>query len=173
MRGFTRAFWLAALLGLLAAGVAGSALAQGPTPGAPTVPGELPPVVCTIGQPCNLGGLVVTVHSATTTDSVTGLAAPQAGFTYLVLDVSIDALTQDQVPYSPNYFVVRTASGYQASFIPLQQIDGLGNGMFWVGSSLRTNVAFPIPVDSRDLVAVYRPLLPGVGFAEMAISLGR
>jgi len=157
------------MLGVLVAGLAGSALAQTPIPGTPGTPA----IVCSIGQPCTVGGLVVLVHSSTTTDTIAGLPAPPPGYTYLLLDVSIDLPTQSQVPYSPNFFVVRTASGYQASFIPLQQIAGLGNGMFWVGSALRTNVAFPIPADSHGIVAVYRPLLPGLGFAELGIDLGR
>jgi hypothetical protein len=171
MRRFTRTLWLAALCGLL---LAGPALAQGPgpTPVAPTVPGAQPPAVCSIGQPCVLDGLTLTVNSATTTDTVDGLAAPPAGFTYLVLNVSIALAGQDQVPYSPNYFVVRTADGYQTSFIPLESIDGLGNGMFWSGTNLRTDVAFVVPVGARGLVAVYRPLLPDVGFAELSVDLG-
>lgn len=167
---FTRTLWLAALCGLL---LAGPALAQGPgpTPVAPTVPGARPPVVCSIGQPCVLDGLVLTVNTATTTDTVPGLAVPAPGYTYLVLNVSIALPGQDQVPYSPDYFVVRTADGYQAKFIPLEDIAGLGNGMFWRGTDLRTDVAFLVPVGAREPVAIYRPLLPGVGYSELWVEL--
>ncbi len=169
MRRFTRTLWLAALSGLL---LVGPALAQGPTPMAPTVPGAQRSVVCSIGQPCALDGLVLTVNSATTTDRVSGLAIPSPGFTYLVLNVSIALPAEAQVPYSPDYFVVRTADGHQSSFIPLESIAGLGDGTFSPGTDLRTDVAFLVPVAARGLVAIYRPLLAGVGFAELQVDLG-
>lgn len=169
---FTRTFALAALCALL---LTVPTLAQGPspTPAGPTVTGAQPPVVCSIGQPCALGGLVLTVNSASTTDSVDGLAAPQPGFTYLLLDVSIVLSGEGQVPYSPDYFVARTADGNQSSFIPLDtSIAGLGNGMFAPGTNLRTDVAFPVPTGASGLVAIYRPLLPSVGYGEIWVDLG-
>jgi hypothetical protein len=126
----------------------------------------------TIGQRIEHNGIALTVTKVSKINSINTYLVPEAGNTYLVVEVIIEnASRAEETPYNPFYFSVKDADGYQYTSAMLSPEPSLSAGKLVQGDKVRGNIAFEVKDTATGFVLSYEPLVIFGGYTPIRISL--
>lgn len=137
----------------------------------PTVtPTTLP--LPTVGEVVEAGGVSLVVNSLTAA-ATSDILAPAEGNFYLILDATITNVSRDDgAAYSPLYFSVKDSDGFEYEYAFVYFEPAIHAGNMPLSDKVRGNVAFEIPLTTKDLTLTYDPIVIGGGYEQIRVKLG-
>lgn len=157
--------------GMLMGGCGGDRWQSTPIPATPT-PAQR---VAKVGERVVSGGIAVTVNAVQRLDQMTAPGGvtfePEAGYEYVVVDVTIENVERDQAPYNPLYFEVKDSDGHEYSTSLSIDPQALKSGELARGDRVRGTVAFAVPKGKGGLVLSYQPLILFGGYQTIRVAL--
>lgn len=125
-----------------------------------------------VGQRVESTGVGLSVLKVRQQSQVSEYLKPEAGNTYLIVEVVIENLSKEKAPYNPLYFKVKDAEGFEhnASFIGVEPV--LKSGELRAGGKSRGFVTFEVPKTSKGFVLSYEPLVIFGGYEPIEFNLG-
>ena len=148
---------------------AGATPTKRPTP----IPPTPKPVPGRVGQKVEAGGVALTVNNVSTARSIEEFWEADAGFHFLVVDVTLQTTTRESAPYNLWYFRLKDSQGFEYAITMLAPKPQLQWGDLGRGETVRGNVAFEIPENSRGLVLSYEPWELLDRYEPLKVNLGR
>ena len=118
------------------------------------------------------GGIALIVNAVSTTEVVGDFWKADAGYYFLVADITLETTTRETAPYNPFYFSLKDAKGFEYSPAIVAPKPQLQHGDLAQGEKVRGNVAFEIPTDSQGLILSYEPLVLLGGYKPLKVDLG-
>jgi hypothetical protein len=148
---------------------AGATPTKRPTP----IPPTPKPVPGRVGQKVEAGGIALTVNNVSTARSIEEFWEADAGFHFLVVDVTLQTTTRDSAPYNIWYFSLKDSQDFEYTITMVAPKPQLQWGNLSQGEKVRGNVAFEIPENSRGLVLSYEPWELLDRYEPLKVDLGR
>ncbi len=119
------------------------------------------------------GGIAVTVLGVQKMNQIDQFLKPDAGNTYLVIEVLIENVSHDEAPYNPLYFEAKDNDGYAYNSALLAPNPDLQSGTLARGEKARGFVAFEVKQSAVGLKVSYEPLVIMGGYKKITINLGQ
>lgn len=142
-----------------------------PQPTGTPVPPTPAPSLAAIGETASGGGVALTVNAVSTV-AEDAFGPPQAGSVYFVVDVTLENLSRnDGAAYSPFYFTVQDADGFEYAFETY--IDpAIRAATLPLGERVRGNVTFEVPAAATGLILSFEPAVIGGDYERLRAALG-
>ncbi len=128
----------------------------------------LPPGI--VGRAVTAGDFALTVNGVTNPyESSDEFNQPEAGRRWVLIDVSLENVSDQTKDYSSFDFSLRDADdfSYDRTFIGVDR--ALDFGTLRPGETIRGNVAFELPVDARPARLIYEPGFFGEGRIDVLL----
>lgn len=125
---------------------------------APTDP-PAPPSIATIGDRVELNGMALTVLKVDQMKAVGSFQKAKAGNIFVMAEVLIENVDQDEIPYNPFYFKVKDADGFEYSVTINTADQSLKSGKLTKGDKARGSVLFEVKEGAAGLVMEYKPVV--------------
>ncbi len=141
----------------------------------PVAPGAAPSSTSSqaagIGIRQESGGIAITVVGLRTERSIENFFTADPGKVYVVVDVVIENTARDEAPYTPLYFQVKDADGFEYNASLVAPAPSLRSGKLAKGERVRGNVAFETPQNVAGLVLSFQPLVLFGDYQPIRVAL--
>jgi hypothetical protein len=128
-----------------------------------------------LGERIEHDGIALTVTKVSITDTLDGSTKAQAGFVYLVIEVTIENVSRaEETPYDPTFFDVTDAGGIQFAPATTAPSPALSAGSLTTGNRVSGNIAFEVYDTTFGFIVSYQPALTTVGnYTPISVDLGQ
>lgn len=110
-----------------------------------------------VGDRVEANGVALTVNGVSAVDEVNDIFTPDEGNIFLVVDVTIESLSED-ASYNPLYFKVKDSDGFEYNSNFTAPDPSLKSGELSAGDKVRGNVSFEVPADATGLELSYEAI---------------
>lgn len=125
---------------------------------------------CALGERCEAGGMALTVNKVSSTNAI-GETRAEIDMTYLVLNVTIEAIGHAKTPLHPFDFELLGTDGTETLPIFAAPDPALKRMTIEAGQTVTGNVAFEVPIDAQGFSVRFQPLVFGAGYEPVRIDL--
>ncbi len=129
-------------------------------------------VIGKVGQRVESTGIALSVLKVQKRAKVNEYIEPEAGNTYITVEVVIENTSRDETPYNPLYFKVKDADGFEHDVSLMGADPQLKSGNLRAGAKSRGFVTFEVPKIAKGLVMSYEPLVILGGYEPIEFNLG-
>lgn len=119
---------------------------------------------CRVNEPCGDGGAVFIIHQINKRDRIS-VWSPSEGNVFLIIEVSIQNLRNEEIGYNVIFSKVKDARGFEylANLLATSALTGgFGSGKLKPGENVRGYIAFEIPQGAEGLVFEYEDPLEDI-----------
>lgn len=118
-----------------------------------------------VGDRVELNGTALTVVKVSKADKIGTFQKAKAGNVFVLAEVVIENVDQDEIPYNPFYFKVKDADGFEYNAGISIADQSLKSGKLAKGDKARGIVLFEVKEGAAGLVMEYKPIRIGGGDA--------
>lgn len=129
-------------------------IAPTPTPRAIPSPTVAPPTTGKVGDRTEGYGMALTVVTTSKTGEKLGFSQPKPDHIFLVAEVVIESIANDDASYNPLFFRVRDSDGFEYRAQAVGPEPGLRSGKMSRGEKVRGNVAFEVKNTATGLTLI-------------------
>jgi hypothetical protein len=142
------------------------------TPAPTDVPTEPPaPSIAAVGDRVEANGMALTVLKVDQVKAIGSFQKAKAGNVFVLAEVVIENINQDEIPYNPFYFKVKDADGFEYNVGLNTEDQSLKSGKLAKGDKARGTVLFEVKEGATDLVMHYKPIVLFSGDEAIKIKL--
>jgi uncharacterized protein DUF4352 len=142
-------------------------------PTAAPVPTEppAPPSIAGVGDRVEANGMALTVLKVDQVKEIGKFQKAKAGNVFVLAEVVIENIDQDEIPYNPFYFKVKDADGFEYNVTINTADQSLKSGKLTKGDKARGSVVFEVKEGATGLVMQYKPIVLFSGDEAIKIKL--
>lgn len=129
-----------------------------PVPTAAPAP-TAPPSIAAVGDRVEVNGTALTVVKVDQVKEVGSFQKAKDGNVFVLAEVLIENVAENEIPYNPLYFKVKDADGFEYNAGISMADQSLKSGKLMKGDKARGSVLFEVKEGAVGLVLQYKPLI--------------